>query len=245
MKAIQSFVVILLAVLLLGCEQQNQEIIVGTSADNPPYEFIQNGEIVGMDIDIINAIAAHINKKIIIKNLDFPGLLAALASKNIDIAIAALSVTLERSKVVDFSYTYMVSNVSVLYREVDNFNNYNNLENKTVGVQLGSTWALIAEDLSKELNLKINSLANNLMLVEELKSKVVDAVILEEEQCKKFIKQNPELSDFSMPESFSSKFAIAMQKDSQLKIDIDNAIAYLKKNGALDKIERKWISNVR
>ena len=55
--------------------------IVGTSADNPPYEFIQNGEIVGFDIDFITEIGKHLGKRVEFKNMEFHTLLAALSAK--------------------------------------------------------------------------------------------------------------------------------------------------------------------
>jgi polar amino acid transport system substrate-binding protein len=236
--------ILILAILLLGCEQKqtNQILTVATSADNPPYEFIKNGEIIGMDIDIINAIGDHIGKKIVMKNLDFYGLIASLASKNVDLVIAALSITEERKTIVDFSNYYMVSNVSVLYRAKDKFNVYDDLKNKIVGAQIGSTWEAIAKELSQRFNLQINSSISNLILVQELLSNVIDAVILEEEQCKGFIKNHNTLASFNMPEEFSSKFAIALQKDSPLKNDINAAIKELQASGKIDEIKKKWLA---
>ena len=239
--------ILLISTLLLGCDAKNPEhaLTVATSADNPPYEFVKNGEIVGIDIDIINAIGERLGKKVIIKNLDFYGLIVALTSKNVDLVIAALSITPERSRVVDFSNHYMVSTVSVLYRASDNFDNFNNLQDKIVGVQLGSTWELIVKDLSKDLNFKINSSVSNLMLVQQLRANVVDVLILEEEQCKGFIQQYHKLASFNMPGNFSSKFAIALQKDSALRVDINNAISELQVNGTLDAIKKKWLTKYR
>jgi polar amino acid transport system substrate-binding protein len=236
--------ILMLSLLLLGCDQKKPEqtLTVATSADNPPYEFIRNGEIVGMDIDIINAIGERIGRKVTIKNLDFYGLIASLASKNVDLVIAALSITEERKNVVDFSNHYMISTVSVLYRAPDNFNHFNDLKNRIVGAQIGSTWESIAKQLSQDLNFKINSSVSNLMLVQELRANVVDAVILEEEQCKGFIHNYPALASFNMPEEFASKFAIALQKDSTLTNEINAAISELQASGKLDLIKRKWLT---
>ena len=236
--------ILMLSLLLLGCDQKKPEqtLTVATSADNPPYEFIRNGEIVGIDIDIINAIGECIGRKITIKNLDFYGLIASLASKNVDLVIAALSITEERKNVADFSNHYMISTVSVLYRAPDNFNDFNDLKNRIVGVQIGSTWESIAKQLSPDLNFKINSSASNLMLVQQLRANVVDALILEEEQCKGFIRNYPTLASFNMPKEFASKFAIALQKDSTITNDINAAIRELQASGKLDLIKRKWLT---
>ena len=233
---------ILLCVFCISCDNRDKTegIVVGVSADNPPYEFIQNGQIVGFDIDMINAIGEKLGKKIIIKNFDFSGLLAALVSNNIDVAISGLTITKERGEHVSFSAPYMTTNVSVLYRQEDDFKNINDLQNKVIGVQLGTTWGIIAKDLSGKINIKINHLSNNLMLVEELKAKAVDAVILEESQSRKFIENNQGLASFQL-EEFSSEFAIAMPKNSNLVKDINKAIQDLKKEDEVNGLKKKWL----
>ncbi len=232
----------LLSCLLTSCnnESTSQEIIVATSADNPPYEFIQDGKIVGLDIDIINAIGSKLEKKIIIENFDFNGLIPALTSKNVDMVIAGLTVTSEREKYVSFSVPYTVTNVSILYRLEDDIKETKDLENKIIGVQAGTTWAIIAQDLAKQFNGKINYLSNNLILVEELKTKVVDVIVLEELQSKKFKENNPQLGSFSLVE-FSSSLAIALEKDSQLKEKVNKAISALEKDGTISSIRKKWL----
>ncbi|MDR0296392.1 MAG: transporter substrate-binding domain-containing protein [Rickettsia sp.] len=242
MRLIELFLLIICSFLIVSCDKQSQEksLIVATSADNPPYEFIQNGQIVGFDIDIINAIGEKLEKKIIIKNFDFNGLLASLTSENVDIVIAGLTVTEERKKHVSFSVPYVTTNVSVLYRATDDLKSVEDLDNKVVGMQLGTTWVVIVQDLSKQFNIRTNYLSNNLMLVEELKSKVIDVVVLEELQSKKFIENNPDLASFSLTE-FSSKFAIAMPKDSKLVETVNKAISELKEDGTISRITKKWL----
>lgn len=228
--------------LLAGCNdnKKNDEIIVGTSADNPPYEFIKDGKIVGMDIDVVNAIGKYIGKKIVIKNLDFHGLLAALTSKNVDLVVAGLSITPARKARVDFSTPYTTATVAVLYRTADALSETNDLKDRHVGAQLGTIWGQIAQDFSGKLHTKVHSLSNNLMLIEELKSKAVDAVILEEAQAKKFIANNSTFSYFLL-EDFSSEFAIALPAGSLLKPTIDNAIRRLDEDGVLAEIRKKWL----
>ncbi len=242
MKIIQFLILIILPFCIIGCSEReaNKEIIVATSADNPPYEFIQDGQIVGLDIDIINAIAEKLEQKIVIKNFDFNGLLAALATKNSDIVIAGLSVTEERKKYVSFSTPYIETRVSVLYRLADEIKCIKDLENKVIGVQLGTTWEIIAKNLTKQVNIKINSLSNNLMLVEELKTKAIDAVLLEELQAKQFIANNHQLGSFSLTE-FGSSLAIAMEKNSKLMPQVNKAIMELEQDGTINRIRKKWL----
>lgn len=244
MKLLNIILYFFLSLLLLsGCNNDGQDgdLIVGTSADNPPYEFIKDGKIVGMDIDIINAIGKHIGRKVVIKNLDFHGLLAALTSKNVDAVVAGLSITPARKARVDFSSSYTSAIVAVLFRKEDAFTNTSDLRSRHIGAQLGTVWGQIAQDLSGKLHTKIHSLSNNLMLVEELKSKAVDAVILEEAQAQRFIVNNPAFAYFTL-QDFSSEFAIALPQGSLLKASINNAIRVLEEEGVLEGIRKKWLS---
>jgi polar amino acid transport system substrate-binding protein len=242
MKFVKIFAIVIMNLLLIGCDDKSKEntLTVATSADNPPYEFIQNGQIVGLDIDLINAIGAKLGKKIIIKNFDFNGLLAALSTGNVDMIIAGITVTEERKKHIKFSQTYMATNVSILCRVADNFQSASDLNDKVVGVQLGTTWAIIAQNLANQFNIRINYLSNNLMLIEELKSKVIDAIILEEWQSKKFIANNQELVSFSLKD-FSSEFAIALPNNSEFVDMVNKAIQELKEDGTIGLITKKWL----
>lgn len=241
MKLITIVRFVFLFIFCVACDNQvkTESLTVGVSADNPPYEFMQNGQIVGFDIDLINAMGERLGKKIVIKNFDFSGLLAALVSKNIDIAISGLTVTEEREKHVSFSIPYMTTKVSILYRLEDNLRGIDDLQNKVIGVQLGTTWGIIANDLSKKINIKISHLSNNLMLVEELRAKVIDAIILEELQSQKFIENNQGLASFLLKE-FSSEFAVAMAKNSELIKEINKVIKDLEEEGELERLEKKW-----
>lgn len=242
MNYLKFIAVSLIMIFLTSCDERRRDdtLIIGTSADNPPYEFIQDGKVVGLDIDIINAIANKLDKKLVIKNLDFNGLLAALTSKNLDLVIAALSNTAERREKVDFSDTYMTTTIAILYRTKEGVDNKYDLMGKSIGAQLGSTWGGIAKDLTEKYNGKVHLLSNNLMLVKELTNNKIDAVIVEEVQAKKFLANNKELSYFIL-EDFSSEFAIAFPKGSNLKASIDKVLKELTEDGSLEKIRKKWL----
>lgn len=244
MKIIQSLI-LGLALFCLGSCSDNKTaentITVAVSADNPPYEFIQDGKIVGLDIDIINAIGEVLGKEVVIKNLDFPGLLPALSSNNVDMVISAISATEERKKSFDFSDVYATSTMSVLYRKEEAIQSVVDLSNKVIGAQLGTTWENEAKDLVEKMpGTLVRSLANNLALVEELKSGSVDAVILEDMQVAKFIANNPTLASFTIPGS-SSNFAIAFPKNSVLKDEVNKAIADLQNKGKLAAFKKNWM----
>ena len=130
--------------------------------------------------------------------MDLHGLLPSISSKKIDLAIAAISITPERMQSVTFSIPYAKSNITVLFRKTDDFKSTDDLKSKIIGAALGTTWYIIASEISEKQNGRVVTLASNLMLVQELINKKIDAVIFEDMQVKKFIEKHPELASFDL-----------------------------------------------
>lgn len=217
------------------------KLVVATSADNPPYEFSDGGEIVGFDIDLAREIANQLGEELEIKNVDFNGLLPALITHNVDMVIAALTVTPERKSNVDFTTSYTSAEMAVIFRKDANINEDTDLTTKIIGAQFGTTWEdfanMIMEDSEKG---SVKSLANNLQLIQELLNKNIDIVIMEKLQVEKFASENDLFGYFILPES-RSEFSIALPKNSFLTEKIDDILERLKENGFLDSLKTKWL----
>jgi len=240
MNIIKFVIVVTLSLFISSCsEKPDNTWIVATSPDNPPYEHMKDGEIEGFDIDLMIAIGKHLGKNIEFKNMEFHGLLAALATKNVDMVIAGMSITPERLARVDFSTPYTEARIAILFRRGDSYKESSDLKGKMVGAQLGTIWSLIAHDMSIAHSFRTKALASNLILVEELKTGRVDAVILEESQADKFVQKNPQLSNFRLSQ-YGSSFAIALPKGSSEKKNIDHTIKSLKSNGTINALTKKW-----
>ncbi len=241
MNIIKFVIVVTLSIFMSSCSENSDKDtwIVATSADNPPYEHMKDGEIEGFDIDLMVAIGQHLGKNIEFKNMEFHGLLAALATKNVDMVIAGMSITPERIARVDFSAPYTEARIAILFRRSDSYKEPADLKGKMVGAQLGTLWSLIAHDISITHSFRTKALASNLMLVEELKTERVDAVILEESQAEKFSQINPQLSSFRLSQ-YGSSFAIALPKGSPEKKNIDHTIKSLRSNGTINALTKKW-----
>lgn len=231
--------------LFSGCseKEETKTLTVGTCADNPPYEFLQNNQVVGIDIDIANEIAKRLEKKIIFQDLDMQGLLAALNSKTIDFGIAGLSVTPERRKYIDFSEHYLDNSTALLFLAKSEVGSIYDLKNKKIGVQIGTTWAELAKEFAKNLPCQLVLLNNNLLLIEELKNSGIDALLIEHEQAKIFAQKYQNIRFITLEQD--NFFSIAMPKDSQLKKDINQILKDLKKEGIIEKIKEKWLNNCK
>ena len=122
----------------------NQDtLIVGTSADYPPYASInlETNEIIGFDIDIIQEVAQRLNKKIIIKDMPFNYLLFDLYFGHIDVVAAGLTPSEEKEKSISFSKPYLSGDplIVVTNKKNDPITVISDLYGKTVAVNTGYT----------------------------------------------------------------------------------------------------------
>lgn len=163
--------------------KKNGKLVLGTSADYPPYEFHKSvdgkDEIMGFDVEVAKQIAKDMGVKLEIKDMKFDGLLAALDQGNVDMVVAGMTPTEERKKNVDFSKVYYnaVQTVIVRASDKDKVKSIDDLKGKKVGVQKGA----IQEEIAKKQmpNSEPVALGKISDLVLALKNNRVDAVIVE------------------------------------------------------------------
>lgn len=216
-------------------------LVLGTSADYPPYEFhaVINGqdEIVGFDIEIGKKIAEELGLELVIKDMKFDGLLAALDQGTIDIIIAGMSPTPERAENVDFSNIYYESTQTIVVKaaDKDSYVDAASLAGKRLGVQKGAIQETIAAEKFPEAEAVALGKVTDLIIA--LTSGRIDAAIIELPVAKSAVKANPELfvSAIDVPED-SKGTAIALKKNSGDYLDAVNAI--LKKLGEEGLIEK-------
>lgn len=218
-------------------------IVMGTSPDYPPYENVDaknNGEIVGMDIDIAKFIAAQLGYKLEIAPMDFNGLIAALQTGRVDFVMSAMSVTEERKQNVDFSSTYYVARNTIVSRESDPIETVEELAGKIVGTQLGSTQDVFAETLQGAELKKLNRIPD---LILELNTGRVDAVIVEDAVALEMAASNPDLKVSYLPAGgVEDGYAIAFPKGSELVAPFNEVLEEMKATGQIEEITEKWFA---
>lgn len=140
----KKLVVLVLCILLInGCKRNDDTIVMVTEAGFAPYEYYENGKIIGVDIDIANEIARYTNKKLVVKEVAFDSIINELNSGKADFALAGMSITEERLEEVDFSLEYANSRQVIVALKDSNIKTIEDLENKKIAVQLGSVAGLL------------------------------------------------------------------------------------------------------
>ncbi|MCD4671838.1 MAG: ABC transporter substrate-binding protein [Anaerolineaceae bacterium] len=144
--------VLVVTVLLTACApKEADKLIIGTSADFPPFEFVdEDGEFAGFDIDLINAISEKMGVEVEIVDMPFDSLVASVQEGKIDMSVAAFNYSEERDEVVDFTtfYYYAMDGFLVSEDFADEITAPEDIAKYIVGCQTGSTQnAYIQENL--------------------------------------------------------------------------------------------------
>ncbi|KIL35753.1 amino acid ABC transporter [Cohnella kolymensis] len=221
------------------------KIVLGTSAEYAPYEFHKmidgKDQIVGFDIEIAKAIAADMGVELEIKDMQFDNLLTELKLGKIDFVLAGMTPDEDRRKSVDFSKNYYEAKQAVFVRaeDKDKFKTMADLEGKSIGVQMGSTQEKIAKGIK---DAKVKSLGKTTELVLELKSKKVDALIVELPVAQGYVNKNPDLALTDVvPEYQDGGSAVAVNKgEADLLAEIQNSLDRLMAEKTIDK----WVAEM-
>ena len=224
----------------MSCSQKENKLYVGTNAEFEPFEYRDGENIVGFDIDLINEIAKIMKQDIEVVDMAFDGLLPALQSKKIDIIIAGMTANEERKKFVNFSEPYYNSQQSILvHKDNNDIIGFDSLEGKNVGVVLGYTGDLIVSEMSNVNSQKYGATSEAVIA---LKSKKVDAVVLDYEPAKQYFNQNDDLK-LIITDSVNEEYAIAMRKeDTELLKKVNDALNTIKENGTYDMLIEKYFN---
>ena len=235
--------ILLASIMILSCgkEEENDVLYVGTNAEYPPFEYLdENGNVVGFDIDLMNEISTIIGKKIEIKDMTFDGLIPALESKTIDILIAGITATESRKKVINFSKPYFESQQAIIVKEDNNsITNFDSLNNTyTVGVVLGYVGDVALTE-SKKVD-KIERFNRTADTVVALQSGKIDASIMDYPIAVGYIKNNEGLKAIKTDLSIQELCIGFRKEDTKLLEEVNKALDTLKENGKYDELVKKY-----
>src|SRR3990167_7444417 len=220
-------------------------LVVGTSLDYPPYEFIdhQTQQPVGLDIDMVSEIAARLNKTLIIKNMPFTSLIFGLLTGSIDMIAAGISPTERRAKLVSFSDQYLKGQPFVVLTKTVHLqpNSMQDLQDKVVAVSTGYIMDLYMSKEHPSIELiRLKSPAECFMAVQ---TGMVDAFVSGSNTVATFLQhiQNPEnFSVMQIPDTGEPcSFAVA-KNNKKLLEQINQALMAMTADGMLEKIKEKW-----
>ncbi|WP_134702651.1 basic amino acid ABC transporter substrate-binding protein [Ammoniphilus sp. YIM 78166] len=223
--------------------QPAKKIIVGTNAAFAPFEFMDKGQIVGFDIDLLAEVMKEAGLEHEVKNMGWDPMLAAVQGKEVDMAIAAVTINEKRKETYDFSSPYFESTHMILVPEGSTIANANDLLDKKIGVQNGTTGQAAVEGLIGAENPNIKKFEDNVVAIMELLNGGVEAVVTDNTVVNEYLKNNPnqKVKGIEDTQVFESEFyGMLFPKDSELRAQMDAGLQKVIESGKYTEIYKKW-----
>ena len=223
---------------------KNKSIIVGLDIDVPPIGFIENGNIVGFDVDLARETFNALGKEAIFQPINWDSKELELNSGSIDVVWNGLSYTPERDQNMLLTKPYTQNKQVFIIKSDSNIKSLNDLKNKTICVQKGSSGegSLRNNDISKNLK-EIISLETMLTCLKEVQLGKSDAAVVDEIMARYYINQNSLQSEFKIldEELDVENNVVAVKKGNEsLKDEIELGLSMIIQSGKAGEISKKW-----
>ncbi len=224
---------------IVADELGKDTLVMGTNAEFEPFEYRENDQIVGYDIDTAAEIAAFTGMELKVEDMNFDSLINALVSGKIDMILAGMSVTEERAEVVNFSNPYYrAAQVIIVPKEGATVASSADLAGKKIGVQEGTTGDIYVDENVE--GAELNRFKKAVDAAIDLANGKLDAVVLDEQPAKRIVEQNEALT--ILDEALTAEeYAIAVRKDNPVLLEeINNCLTELEENGKKDEMLTKY-----
>ncbi|ABV33426.1 MULTISPECIES: basic amino acid ABC transporter substrate-binding protein [Pseudothermotoga] len=232
-----------LILILLSAMTFSRTITVGTSADFPPFEYIENGQFVGFDMDLMREIAKIAGFDLKFVDMSFDSLIPALRAGQVDVVAAAMTITDERKQVVDFSIPYWTADQSVIVKSESPLTITVLFSKGKIGVQTGTTgdlWCtdnLVSTGMLPEKNLKRYD--TFVLALSDLLNGNIDAIVLDSPVANRFAATKPVRVVGII--TTGEQYGVAVRKgEKELLEKINNAIKVLNESGKMSELIDKY-----
>ncbi|WP_337925048.1 amino acid ABC transporter substrate-binding protein/permease [Arthrobacter jiangjiafuii] len=222
---------------------EGKSFAIGTDTTFAPFEFRQDGELVGIDMDLINEIAEEEGFSVDIRSLGFDAALQSLQSNQVDGVIAGMSITEERQQVFDFSDPYFESGIQMAVAEGDDeISGYEDLAGKRVAVKTGTEGQAFAESIKDQYGFTVVAFAQSAQMYDDVKSGGSVAVFDDYPVLAYGVASGNGLKTVTEKEAGSSYgFAVNKGTNQELLAAFNSGLAELKASGEYDEIMDRYL----
>lgn len=226
------FIIFLFLFFVVGCGRSENELVLATEAGFAPYEYYENGEIVGIDIDIAREVAKELGKELVVKDIAFDSIINEVKTGKSDFAAAGISYTKERGKAVLFSVNYVDSKQVVVVRNDSYINSGADLKNAKIAVQLGSVADTYVTSEYKKA--EIIRQKKYLTTIQDLEDGKVDCVVMDELPALEILKTKSNMRILEKPLVTDSYGIIVRKSNEDLLEVINKVIKRMQDDGSLE-----------
>ncbi len=215
------------------------DLIVATDTAFVPFEFKEGDKYVGFDIDLWAEIAKDLGVTYKLQPMDFGGIIPALQTKQVDVALAGITIKDERKQVIDFSDGYYDSGFLLMVPVDSSIQGYEDLKGKTLAVKTGTSATDYAKEHFKETELRLFPNIDNAYL--ELQTGRVDAAMHDTPNVLYYIATAGGGRVKAVGEQMMAhEYGIAFPKGSELVPRVNEALKAMKADGRYNTIYKKW-----
>ena len=215
------------------------DLVVATDTAFVPFEFKEGDKYVGFDIDLWEAIAGEIGVTYTLQPMDFNGIIPALQTRQVDVALAGITIKDERKQVIDFSDGYYDSGFLLMVPVDSEIEDSDGLAGKILAVKTGTSATDYAKENFKDTELRQFPNIDNAYL--ELQTGRVDAAMHDTPNVLYYIAKagNGKVKAVGT-QMMAHEYGIAFPKGSELVGKVNEALARLKADGRYNEIYKKW-----
>ena len=254
-KVILLGLIITFTLLLAACGSDDSETdssgngdstiyTVGVDVTYPPFEFQEDGEMKGIDIDLINAIAEDQGFEIKIEAMDFSGIIPAMQAGELDIGMGGMSITEDRKDTVDFSDPYFESGLSlVVAKDNSDISSMEDLKGKTIAVKNGTTGANYANENKDAYGYEVIQVKDSTSMFQEVANENADALLEDYPVIMYAIATSDLELQVAGDKLNGDNYGISVLKgeNDELLKKINDGLANLKESGKYDEIIEKYL----
>jgi polar amino acid transport system substrate-binding protein len=215
---------------------------VGSDTTSPPMESVDpaSGQIVGFDVDVVNAICAKINCQAEFVTTGWDGIFAALDQGSFDLVASGVSITDERKKAMDFSNPYIVNSQAVLMRVADQGISLDDFKSqgKKLSAQANTTDAQVAEGIVGKEN--VSAYDSFSASVIALKNKDVDGVVINGANAAAYEREFAGELVVAIKDLQSDPLGLVFRKDDANIAAFNEGLKAIKDDGTLDQLIGKY-----
>ncbi|MGN0835334.1 MAG: ABC transporter permease subunit [Candidatus Spyradosoma sp.] len=242
MNFLKIFAAATCALLCAACGDSSREetLIIATEATFPPYEFREGERIVGIDPEIMHAVAKSLGRRLVIEDMSFDSVISAVSTGKADVAASGITVTEERRRQVNFSLPYVEARQVVIVPARSGISSPAELRGKRLGVQHGTTGDLyVAKNIAEPERFQNGALGVSALLAGK-----IDVLVLDDQPAKVFEKKHSDELRI-LPEPLASEsYAFAVAKgNTELLAGIDAALREMRADGRLEAILKKYTAD--
>jgi polar amino acid transport system substrate-binding protein len=221
--------------------------VVGTDAAYAPFESQnEKGEIVGFDIEVVQAIAKKAGFEVKFVNTPWEGIFNALGQGDRDMIVSAVTITEERKQTMDFSNPYFDAQQLIAVKENSKVSKFADLKKLKVGVQTGTTGDEAVTKLLGKTSTNIKRFESTPLALKELEASGVDAVVADNGVVIHYVANNPG-GKFKMvadKEFVPEQYGIAIKKgNTELQEKLNKGLAEITADGTYEQIYKKYFGS--